>query len=393
MKSKLLKGFVGLMVLGATSLHAQFDDLYSDPIKRVTVKKEVTTTYSGIEIDDYDADGSSVRYNNGGSSPEYYDDLDYTYSRRINRFRRNSFMLASPMIFNSFYDPFYDPFFFDPFWGSNTLVVNVGIGGGFGWNRWNSGWGWNNPGWNSWNTGWGWNSWGLNRWNTGWGNSWAYCPPSWNRPFIVNNYYNNAGSTVNNNPNNVTGLNRYYGSRTTSSTSASTEGRVEGPRSYRGTTPGDQNLTTRGKAPETTAETSRRGSTEAGSSRPSIFSRGSEPASSASTTESVRSSGRGSGSGTDGRTIKTGETQRSVYGRPSEGYSGSRTSPASRSYSGESSGRSSSGSSDFGRSSGSSRSSSDFGSSRSSGSGSSGNISSRSGSSSGGGGRSSGRGG
>ena len=114
MKSKLLKGFVGLMVLGATSLHAQFDDLYSDPIKRVTVKKEVTTTYSGIDVSDYDADGN-VRYNNGGSSPEYYDDLDYTYTRRINRFSRNNFIYANPMIYSSVYSPFYDPFF-DPFW-------------------------------------------------------------------------------------------------------------------------------------------------------------------------------------------------------------------------------------------------------------------------------------
>jgi hypothetical protein len=43
MKSKLLNGLVGLLVLGASSLSAQFDDLYSNPIKREPVKKEIST--------------------------------------------------------------------------------------------------------------------------------------------------------------------------------------------------------------------------------------------------------------------------------------------------------------------------------------------------------------
>ncbi|HMP31072.1 MAG TPA: hypothetical protein PKD85_15805 [Saprospiraceae bacterium] len=399
MKSKMVKGIVGLLVLSGFSLNAQFDDLYSEPIKKVKVQKASVTNNFNYNNGDYDSNygdaDANDYYNDSRRITNYYDDLDYTYARRINTFHRSSFVFANPYRFAAFNDPFaysfYDPFF-DPFWGGNNVIVNVGIGGGFGFNRWNrwntwNTWGSNNwayiPSLNNWGySGWGYNSWGF---NNGW-NNWNACPPGWTRPVFVNNYYNNVGSTVNNNPNNVGGVNRYYGSRTTSSTTTSTAGRVDGPRSYRGTTPTDQNLTTRSGNYDnaTTPSTSRRSTTETTGSRPSIYSRGTD-ISTATSAESTRSVGR---SADTGASTRGNETQRSVYSRSSDNYSGGRTTTST-----SSSSPSRSASSDYGRSS-SSSSGSSMGSSRSSSSsmGSS-SSSSSSGSSSGGGGRSSGRGG
>ena len=156
-----------LMVLVATQLQAQFDDLYYVPSKdRASLTSRTGTlsknSASYNTFDDYDS------YENYSSRQSSFDNAEFDYddfhfSSRINRFHR-----VNPGF--GFYDPFFmDPFYMDPFMYNrmafmNPWMMRPGFHMSFGWGMgpaWGMGPGW---GWNRWNR---WNSWGCPSW--GWG--------------------------------------------------------------------------------------------------------------------------------------------------------------------------------------------------------------------------------
>lgn len=234
-----------LLGISATSVLAQYDDVYYDPERNnnrtSTDRRQVPAPRTNP------APSQDYSYEEGYDDEEY----DYYYTSRLRRFHR-------PYAGFDYFDPIYvDAYYYDAFArpGATVLIYDDpfgfygwnswnrwnrwngrGFGGWNAWNRWNNfGWndpffGWNSPGlsfgfgwnrWNRWNNfggnGFGWNNFGWNNWNNWgfggpfWANNW-YCPPTWGNNFnyfnINNNFNNfNRGNDLNN-------RNIYYGPRT-----------------------------------------------------------------------------------------------------------------------------------------------------------------------------------
>jgi hypothetical protein len=196
---------------------AQFDDLYSVPVKRIITVKYIhqhptenisrfdqsTRLVKEVEIIDESLEDVIIE--------EYYDDYIPEYTYRIQRFHQPYAYVYNPYIWPSTiaYANYWTP-------GSPVMSVN------YNWYGRNRSWSWNAWGWNSWNHAWGWNSWnhawGWNSWNHGWG---------WNNNIVINNHYNrhNLGS----NWNNTNNSNTVYGSRRVTSTTAGQRGRPDPP--------------------------------------------------------------------------------------------------------------------------------------------------------------------
>lgn len=164
--------FVTLLMLVPASLMAQDDDLYFVPekpvakvIKETSANKYSVNNNNKSEIVDYHSssrneDEYNRMYDFGGDSQnagsydendesEYAPEDDYTYSRRILRFRspRVGLVVSSPFYwdlvytygaYDYVYDSFYDPFY----WGYGWRY-------GWSWGPWNSWygpiWGWSSP--------------------------------------------------------------------------------------------------------------------------------------------------------------------------------------------------------------------------------------------------------
>jgi len=119
------KSIFSLMIMSLMTFvaSAQFDDLYYDPnddnniIVDDVYTEEPTYTYTDSDDEYYsDDEGEYSDYDS-----DYYD--DYSYTRRINRFRRNSgssnfYSSVYYNDFNQWNDPFYNPHF-----GASTLFI------------------------------------------------------------------------------------------------------------------------------------------------------------------------------------------------------------------------------------------------------------------------------
>jgi hypothetical protein len=187
------------------------DDLYYNPDREPVRKKTTTTTTTTTTTEfygdeQYDREpGNTTRPANTdeGYADDYEDDYAYEYSSRIRRFHRPTRVI-------DFYDPFYvDLHFYDPFFLPGASIYTFGFDDYWSYRRfrrfqrWNNGWGWNNPWNNPWNNGWGGgfnNGWGGG-WNRGWGGGWN----AWNNPCVYNNYFYDPYWTWN-------GFNPYYAS-------------------------------------------------------------------------------------------------------------------------------------------------------------------------------------
>src|SRR5690606_30090945 len=151
---------LSITLLTITTLSAQFDDVFFDreaakaeqraQMKKEkenaaarsanTVEEEPYTDYYGYEFDD---------------ESEYYSDYDYAYTTRIRRFHSPQ----PPLRYYNNFDYWYNDYYYDPFYSTGPVGVNVFIGTPvFGWNRYNR-WYYGSS-WNRWNR---WSS--YNRWN------------------------------------------------------------------------------------------------------------------------------------------------------------------------------------------------------------------------------------
>ncbi len=217
------------IVFTLNSVQAQFDDLYYDA-------DDYPTTSTSIEEDTYEDqsfrssnydDASYDDYDYYEDEYDYYDEYDYSYSTRINRFRRNRTFVTtsyySPFLCSSFatYDPwyntYYDPFYYNNGWNSGSFV-SINLGYSWGWNNWGFYNNWNNCGPYAY-SGWGWN----NPYN----NYWNYYP-------YYNHHHHHGGYAHHNhwdNNSNPSPHGKYYGSRNGGSTYSSTKGKRVGPRS------------------------------------------------------------------------------------------------------------------------------------------------------------------
>ena len=363
-----------LLSLAATSLQAQFDDLYFDP----DTDKDFYS--NAVVVNDQPATASR---NESVASDFDEDDYGYYYSSRIRRYDRSyrGFDYYSPAYTDAFYyDPFLTPgmsiyavnnsFFYRP--RVNTVWVTTPVyGGGFvvtpvtTFNRWNRGFGFN-----SWNRGFG-NPWG-NPWGpgAGFGSPWGagpgfgggfaavgggyYCPPAYNSPRTYTT--TTTGTRAINNGNTYNGS-RYgttsTGTRTTSTPRRQTT-RITN-RSINGENGGNtaaarrtRPTTTSRKTVKPSTASSRSASTRSASratnsgskSRKSLFNR---PSRSSSRTSATRSSSRPSRSSSFGNSRSSSRSKSfSTPSRSSSRSSGFKSS-SSRSSSGfRSSSRSSS---------------------------------------------------
>ena len=214
-KQQLLFAATSLLALLVTStgLVAQYDDMYYDPDEFRSV--EPAPDYYQEDYADRDAPRDNA-FRSSNYDDDYY---DYAYSSRIRRFNRPyaGFGYYDPIYADvAYYDPFYRPF------GTTTLIYNSGFGynrfnrfgSGFlepvitpygvvyvdrGFNRWNRGFGWNDPFYGGGFYG---NAWGGG-FNRGFGGGGAffggagtgyYCPPAWGggNTYVVNNNVSNA---------------------------------------------------------------------------------------------------------------------------------------------------------------------------------------------------------
>ena len=161
-----------LMMAVSTTMMAQDDDLYFVPekpsakvVNKTSLKECSANDNKGNDIIDYHSSSRSEdeynrMYNFGGDSQnagsydednetDYAPEDDYTYSRRILRFRspRAGLVISSPLYwdivytygaYDYIYDSFYDPFY----WGYGWRY-------GWSWGPWNSWygpiWGWSSP--------------------------------------------------------------------------------------------------------------------------------------------------------------------------------------------------------------------------------------------------------
>lgn len=145
------------MLFGGLILQAQ-DDIYDqpEPVKPRIVYQNPPNN------------GTDGSYENLDES--YNPEFDYRYRRSLRRMYDPYYVMPSSAFINMYSYPQFANFY-NPYWGSNSLVISVG-------NGWNDPWGWNNGwnSWNSWNNPWGchtgWNSWGGGGWNNGWGGGW-----------------------------------------------------------------------------------------------------------------------------------------------------------------------------------------------------------------------------
>ena len=151
-----------MLIIGLTSLNAQFDDLY----------------FNVNDIDVYSDDFDEYSYYDDEYDDEFYEDYDYFleddyyYSNRIRRFYRPNTALVGG--WNPYSGNFYNPYnYYDNFfvWNQPSFVINIGRSVRFVPGYWYGGFAYN-P-WNRWNR---WNNW--NRWDRGWNGGWA-AGPGW----------------------------------------------------------------------------------------------------------------------------------------------------------------------------------------------------------------------
>ncbi|KXK40252.1 MAG: hypothetical protein J5I52_12315 [Saprospiraceae bacterium] len=231
----LFQSLVMTMLLSATALNAQFDDLYYDYSK----DKEVVTMTEQTEYSDpSEAYYDNAEYNDNYEydSEEYANYDEYSYASRISRFHHPS---GNSYYYNSFDNWWYNDYY-EPYYGGYGSSVNVYIGNGWGWNSWNRPWGWNyyyhNPfrysyyyGWNSpWCYSGYYNSWGHHHyspWGYNYYNPWSYG----SNIYYGNVYYGNGWYNSNDN-NNGSNSKTIYGSRKNGSVSSAARGREASPR-------------------------------------------------------------------------------------------------------------------------------------------------------------------
>lgn len=221
-----------MLLVFSVSMSAQFDDLYNNPIEEAPVYTETVSNDYGSEYTYYDEAGGYDDY----SDYEYLSDYDSYYSSRIRRFNRVNrcgFDYFHPYYaYSGAIDPFYDPFFnsyayYNPFRNRGITIL---VGNRWG-NRWynpyrNYGWGgfanyYSNP---YWVGGYGYNNYFNNGWNS--------CPPNYGGGWYANNggWNNNAGYNYGS-TNYDSGNGTHFGSRGGGSTSSSTAGLKDSPRS------------------------------------------------------------------------------------------------------------------------------------------------------------------
>lgn len=176
----LLAGVGASTAATAQSSRTYEDDIYTsgsqargeDEVRRSSSQSNQSTYPSSSQQQrSYNDDGyaSNDGYGDDGYSSynrsydnDYvdYDDDDYYYATRLNRFNQPFYNRGYWSAFNN---PFwYDPFWYDPYWGYNPWYrpgITVSIGGGWG--------GYGGPYWNSY---WGYNTWyGYGGFNSCWG--------------------------------------------------------------------------------------------------------------------------------------------------------------------------------------------------------------------------------
>lgn len=129
------------MLFGGLILQAQ-DDIYDqpEPVKPRIVYQNPPNN------------GTDGSYENLDES--YNPEFDYRYRRSLRRMYDPYYVMPSSAFINMYSYPQFANFY-NPYWGSNSLVISVGNG-------------WNNP----WGCHTGWNSWGGGGWNNGWGGGW-----------------------------------------------------------------------------------------------------------------------------------------------------------------------------------------------------------------------------
>ena len=163
---KNLKKHIGLLVIAMIaytgSVYAQFDDVYFDPSKDQYAATSLASNRTSSNVDRAQ-EGQSYNYTRDNERPrmddgqyaydddeyDYYSDDyamgnhyfdDYAYTRRINRFHRNSFFY-DPFMYDDFYmmsrmygpHRFYNPYRYSGFFGP-SLGLSLGFGFPYGFN-------------------------------------------------------------------------------------------------------------------------------------------------------------------------------------------------------------------------------------------------------------------
>jgi len=155
-----------LATLGAVSADAQskkvYDDIYytADDAKKdaeaAEKERQAIEEARRQRAAEREANGDNTGYESGEEEYIDYDDDDYYYANRFNRF-------SGPYYGASYWA--YDPFYWDPWWGGGYYARGWGWGPswgfsvGYGGPYWSSYWGWNNwcgyPGfYSAWNSPW-----------------------------------------------------------------------------------------------------------------------------------------------------------------------------------------------------------------------------------------------
>jgi len=208
----LLFVVIVLNVANAQVSDPLYDDIYQPPSTSADLQTEPSSPLDGYStVDDYYPEGGYQGNQNATTQSytdstgntyvtnnyygDYYEDSDYAYASRINRFHRyNTWNYYDPFYTNMYWYN-YDPYFYGvSIYSSCWPSYNWYWGNNWGWNwGWNYGWGWNNMyganyygGW-GWNYGWGWNNPYWNGYNNGYWNG-------FNDGLAYGGYYNTFDS-------------------------------------------------------------------------------------------------------------------------------------------------------------------------------------------------------
>lgn len=163
-----------LAVLGSFSADAQSkkvkDDIYytaedaQKDAEAAEKERQALEEARAKRAAEREAQRSEMGYESGEEEYIDYDDDEYYYANRFNRFN-------GPYVGASYWA--YDPFFWDPWWGGGYYARGWGMGPGWGWGpSWGVGVGFGGPYWSSY---WGWNSWyGYPGFYSAWNSPWMY---------------------------------------------------------------------------------------------------------------------------------------------------------------------------------------------------------------------------